>query len=111
MTLTLETPCNTKGKWLTCPTDSRRADDREYCGQCFPDGEDSVAEFGVETYLLTFKNGTRLHRSVDTGEEADTSGFGDHDYPDERLADKLASDDVTLDHEFEWDRQRSGGDA
>ncbi|WP_254271081.1 hypothetical protein [Haloarcula marina] len=112
MTPTLETPCLTQGKWLTCSTDSRRVDGHEYCGQCFPNGEDSVARFGVETFLLGRFSSGKLHRSVDTGKEADTSMFGT-DNPDRTLASRLLNDEVEVAHQFEWDRQHSptGGDA
>ncbi|WP_254272250.1 hypothetical protein [Haloarcula marina] len=61
-------------------------------------------------YLITYKNGTKLHRSVDTGEELDSSEFGNHGYPDDTLTDRLASGKASLDHEFEWDRQHTTGD-
>jgi len=107
--VTLEVPCLANGRWQALPADSPRVENFDHCGQCFPDGEATVDEKGVETFLFTAKNGSKLHRSIDTGDDADTSGFGDHDYPEETLAAKLAQPDASLDHEFEWDQQ--GGDA
>ncbi|WP_424001227.1 hypothetical protein ACOZ4I_15795 [Haloarcula salina] len=107
--VTLETPCLANGRWQRTAVDSTRVADFDFCSQCFPDGEATVDEKGVETFLFTAKNGSKLHRSVDTGDDADTSEFGNHDYPDQNLAAKLADPTTSLDHEFEWDKQ--GGDA
>ncbi|AJF26830.1 hypothetical protein SG26_14395 [Haloarcula sp. CBA1115] len=106
--VTLETPCLANGHWQRLPADSTRVAEFDLCGQCFPDGWDTVSEKDVGTFLFTAKNGSKLHRSIDTGDDADTSQFGNHDYPDETLAAKLAGG-ASLDHEFEWDKQ--GGDA
>ncbi|KOX92834.1 hypothetical protein AMS69_10270 [Haloarcula rubripromontorii] len=108
-TVTLEVPCAANGRWQPLPADSPRVEGFDFCGQCFPDDWDTVEEKDVETFLYTTKNGTKLHRSIDTGDDADTSAFGDHDYPEENLAAKLAQPDASLDHEFEWDQE--GGDA
>jgi len=105
---TRETPCLANGRWQRLPSDSARVADFDLCRQCFPDGEVSVAAKDIETFLFTAKNGSKLHRSIDTGDDADTSEFGNHDYPEETLAAKLTGD-ASLDHEFEWDKQ--GGDA
>jgi hypothetical protein len=107
--VTLETPCLANGRWQDIPADSTRVGDFDLCSQCFPDGEATVSEKDIETFLFTAKNGSKLHRSIDTGDDADTSEFGNHDYPDETLAAQLADPSTTLDHEFEWDTQ--GGDA
>ncbi|GGK64495.1 hypothetical protein [Haloarcula sebkhae] len=106
--VTLETPCLADGRWQPLPADSARVDNLGFCNQCFPDDWETVSEKDVETLLFTAKNGSKLHRSIDTGDDADTSEFGNHDYPEETLAAKLAGD-ASLDHEFEWDTQ--GGDA
>jgi len=108
--VTRETPCLTKGRWQLMGVDSSRVDGFDLCSQCFPEGWDSVDAKDIETFLYTTKNGTKLHRSIDTGDDADTDIFGDHGYPEENLATKLADPDASLDHEFEWDRQQ-GGDA
>ncbi|MBX0323855.1 hypothetical protein EGH21_12525 [Halomicroarcula sp. F13] len=109
MTVTLETPCLTDGNWVRRSADSRGVDGHDLCDQCFPDGWDTVAEKDVETFLTTGRTRSKLHRSIDTGDDADTSGFGDHDYPDQTLASRVLNDEVTVEHEFEWDR--AGGDA
>ncbi len=109
MTITAQTPCLAQGNWVRRSIDSRFVDQHELCDQCFPDGWDTVAEKDVETFLTTRRTGSKLHRSIDTGDDADTSECGTHEYPDRTLASQLLNGEVTVEHEFEWDR--AGGDA
>ncbi|MBV0925006.1 hypothetical protein KTS45_12445 [Halomicroarcula limicola] len=102
--VTLETPCLADTCWQRTAVDSGRVENFDLCQQCFPNGWDDVTE-EIETFLYSYRNGSKLHRSVDYDGETDFSMFGPNS-GDNGLAAKLEDPEFEPDYEFEWDRQQ-----
>ncbi|WP_018259363.1 hypothetical protein [Halomicrobium katesii] len=97
-----ESACYHVADWRTAPLDTSRRHQRDLCPLCFPDGEihDCV------THYVYGRGGTRLHRSIDQGGEAETPSGQSCEHDSRTYI--LQREDVTT---IEEARRIAGGDA
>ena len=99
-----ESACYHVADWRTCPLQSSLRHHRDLCGLCFPDGE--IPE--EVTHFVYARGGSRLHRSVDQGGEADCARDFDNRGQYSQVTSLLKREDITT---IEDARRAAGGDA